>query len=650
MKRLLAIIALIVLLALTWCLLPPVHRRVAPSAEPGPQTQVMGTASGDGLGGPVRATGSGGRTPENEFVAQRTDAGAPRELVFNGFVRVADKDGEHRVSARGSLEFVIHRSDGSHTTKSAWIRDDNWVLTVASDAELEPTTLVWSSLTDSHNTIVDRERFRAVDGEGHTVLATLDYGFVVNVMDVDSHKHLAQTMLIIASPVQERFIDTCYPPDILNDAAHLTIGDSPLTLPHLPGMRTGWVRAPGYSWRRFAYSGASGEITLFLRRGASVEVSVTNVPPEFPGSCLHLYALDSGDADSALEPWATAGLGQRGSVVFEGVPPGRALLVVVPNPNTPCTGSRLGEVLAELVPAGKQSITIDLNSPGVTGEYGAIETVIQNANALHSSMARIEIQRSEVADRPPIEHYLDSKRINREGVYTSRCERLRGAEYLVTLIPVGVSDRVTVRPGLVSRVQFDAGACSELRVTVVDPESRRRLGHVEVMYRSSQVRHPQAWVDVEAERETGTYRIRAGRGRITVGISGAGRESVLRDIVLNERDQDLEIELPRERLLPFRVRALQGSTPVPLPERFWHAIHVVPAVADSGKLVGVQLDMQQVASLDAYDAPSAEFCVNRPGIYRLEFSHVMGIHPPPPMLVEVSVTGGPDQVFTVEFD
>ena len=599
---------------------------------------------------PVQELAQTARAALPQDAVPQQAAPASGNLVVKGLVRVVDQAGMHVVSARGSLDFAIHRADGSNSVRTAGIQDDRWTITVPEDAELEPTKLLWSSDSDSQYAEVEPQRFPASDAGEHTIVGNLQYGFILNVLDSETRVHVKGAVLVLAAPVSGPYPDTCYPPDVLNTSEHTTTGDSPLVLPNQPGTRVGWVRAPGYAWRRFAYSGKAGEVTVLLHRGADLEVLVTHIPPEFRSPCVQLFALDSGNVDAGVKPWAVTGLGATASANFAGIPPGRTQVVVVRSINTPCAESRLGEVALELSPSSKRSITIDLSSSEAVKDYGSIEVTVQHASSMRSSLAHIGIQRLEINDQPSIERYVDPKHVGKDGKFVALCEKLREAEYVVALLPGGPAERVALHAGTVAHVDFDCGATSELRVVAVDPDSRQPLSNTKVMYRRNEVQWPGGWEVLDQAGEGEVFRFRSAPGRLVVAAEGVGRETVRRDVLVTERDQELKIELPRARKLPIRVRAVQGEVGVQLPLAFWSAIRTNPMVADEGKAVGLQLDTKQVGALDALDAPSAVIFVNRPGRYRIEFAQVMGIRAPPPMLVDVTDAGGPDQVFTVEFD
>lgn len=651
MKKARVIVA-ITLLAVVACLVVFLPRGTSPhSSDPelvgGPRRDPAGSAiTPDRIRDGIDDNSRTSQAPADEL--QHTQLAG--ELRIKGFVHVSDHNGVHCMSERGSLDFVLFHADGSKTTSTVAITNDQWEIVVPADSELSPSQLLWSSSVDSQYAEVSPERFRSYEGQGHTILATLDSRFLLTVLDAMNRQHLKDLQVLISVPVQRPYRDTCFPPSALLTAGDRVSGDSPILLPNKPGSRVGWVRAAGYAWRRFAYSRDCSNLTVLLQRGADLKVSVANVPSDCRAACVQVYALESGNVDASFEPWAVQPLDSTLQVQFEGLPPGNTLAVVVPSLNTPVAGCRLGEAQVLLPPSEFKVVAIDLASPLSTRDYGTIETTIQHAKGAMSSSAHINIQRIEITDQASIEHYPDRKLIAPDGSYTSRCSRLAAGEYVVSLVPDGPARQVTVRPGTTTTVVLDMSKRLHLTVTALDPDDHRRLPTAKLLYRRKESRTPEAWEQIEPRDSPYEFHFLSAPGQIEIAISDVARETTIREVEIVDTDVSLEIEVPLAHRCSFRLLALQNGARAQVPAKFWYSIKVTAVSPDTGKLVARRLETQQVAALDSLDSSGAVFSVNRPGRYYVEYSQVMGIRAPPPFEVVVSANGAPDQVVEVEFD
>ncbi|MBK7644494.1 MAG: hypothetical protein IPJ19_15860 [Planctomycetes bacterium] len=572
-------------------------------------------------------------------------------LKAEGSVDVKDQESHHVPSPRGFIKWTIHAADGASQEATTAITDDRWSIQLASDAVAEPIQIVWSDGREDQYATPIPGRIPARELNGHTVVALLDCGFVLNVQDATTLAPVHAVSVTLSAPSPQPYRDTQGLPEVIEKIGRKLEGDSPLLLPFMPGTIVGWVRAPGYRWRRFAYKGREGEITVSLHAGSDVDVLVKALPTEWPNPKLDVYSQAEDEAAGDLEPWAEYDLTADGTASVRGVPAGRTLFVVVPMPNMQTWGPRLGEVSADLSPGVCQPLVIDLANPATKAEYGAIDTLIAHAAESRSSMSRIEVQGLDVVDQPSAEHYIDKARCEKDGSYHTRCENLRAGTYVVTLLPIAAARVVTVKAGEVAHVAFDLAKQCAMRVIVTDPKSGARLGgDVTLLVRPSQTKHTSAWEELRAGGPEPVFTVHCLPGNVTLAASGPGRETVMRDVEVTPGMPDVEIALGRERALPIHLRALQGASEVPLPSAFWTSVRVTALPPCTGKYVTIELGTRQVASLVALDAPSATLFVDSPGRYRVEFRSVAGIAAPPTVEVNVDGATTPEEVFTVAFD
>jgi hypothetical protein len=573
-------------------------------------------------GAPVGAAPHPGeRTPATE---------PPALLALEGPVAITDRDGVPRPSVKGYVEWRIHAADGTLGERKTRIVDDRWSIEVSSDAVLEPIAVLWSDGVVDQHAIPTAELVPARQADGHTLRAVLEYGFALNVVDAETREHVSEAHVVLAGRTESWSGDTRSPPEELERSGVLVDGDSPLAMPHLPGTRVGWARAPGYAWRRFAFSGKDGELTVPLHRGVDVDVVVHGLPPDHPNPRLVVRSLPGGDAPAEREPVAEVGLAPRGRATLLGLPAGTTEFQVVAAFGNTSAPSRLGQVRETLRPGPRALVVIDLDAPEVTAAYGTLDVVVRGAASMTSRMKRIEVHGVDDG-RPPQAHYFHGATCDEDGSYRWTSAPLPEGEYVVVVQPGSLSRAATVSGGTVTPVEIDTANTVLVTVRVIDPDTGRRLGspNYAVGYRPRGTSGGAAWDEVTSRADR-TYAFRCVPGPITLGAWPCGggsrpmdraqpsgpatsRVSAVRDVVVPPEGLDLEIPLPRVHLLPFRVRALQGEDEVFLPLAFWTTLDVTPIPPAAGVAEEVEFGTAQVASLGSMDATFVTVRVTQPG-------------------------------------
>lgn len=576
---------------------------------------------------------------------------SPTTLRVEGNVQVSDSDGKHVPSSRGFVKWSIHSPSRGQREAMSGITQDRWSLDVSSDEVLRPTTIAWSSDVDTQYATPLKEEIPAMAANGYTLHAQLESGFVINVLDARTLAHVKDLSITLAVPCSEGYRDTQALPAVMQELGRQLRGDSPIVLPHLPGTRVGWVRAPGYAWRRFAFVGDKGELTVSLRPGADVDVLVKGLPPVHPGHRVHVYSLASGDARAQRVPWAELKIGEDGRAFVPGLPTGATEFVVVSTPGIRGAGPRLGEISIDLAPSAREQVVIDLASPITSSAYGSILAIVRGAQVAKSPMARIEIQGHGITNQSPVEHYIDKTRCEKDGSYHFRCNGLKAGEYVVSFQPMAASRMVRVEAGMVVQAEIDLAEAVPVNVFVVDPKTGTNLGgDVTILYRPSHTKYPAAWQEVEAGPPDNVFAFRCLPGPVTLAASGPARKTVVQDVVVTKTTPDIRLILDREQVYPIRLRALQGTTEVPLPPDVWTGIRVTPVGSTTGKYVSIELGTRQVGALAAQDAATSTYYVDSPGRYRLQGESVMGVAAPPVFEVDVAEGTTPELVFTVDYD
>jgi hypothetical protein len=364
-----------------------------------------------------------------------------------------------------------------------------------------------------------------------------------------------------------------------------------------------------------------------------------------------VFSLASGDSRAGRVPAVDAAIPASGRLRLTGLASGTTEFVVVPYPRISSAGERLGEIRVELRPSAHQEVVLDLASPAATSTYGAIEVVLRNARERRGRIGRVEIHARGTKDQPPLEAYLAEGAVDEDGSLRRQFRSLRAGEYAVAVLPAGGAQVLAVRPGEIARAEFDLANVVPVQVHVRDPETGALLGgDVVVAYRPAQVKHATSWQEVRPRGLDRSYRFECLSGPISLAAWGPGRTATVVDVSVSPEGSELELPLPRERLLPIRLRAFQGSCEIPLPAPFWTSMTVSAIPPTTGEGADIELGTRQVAALKALDTSHATVYVTRPGRYRIGFESLLGIRAPAPLEVEVLDESLPEQSLAIVFD
>lgn len=626
------------LLALWLLLREPRESPVAiPQAAPViPSTDPSEASAGDHVSADLSRTEAGDRSEVRSV---------PTRVA--GKIRFVDQHGDVVTSQRGFIDWIVHQGPGRTENLTCAIVDDAWELECESDWVLEPVAAVWSSEATTQNSRVDTRPIPAKDAQGSVITAFLSFGFRLNVVDKLTAEHLDGVQVVLADSDTARLRELrCAPLEILD---RLTPPQkSPLVLPDRPGIRAGWVIAPGHAWARFAYSGSEGEVTVALAADARVEVDVTTDESLRDTKNLWLLVhLDDSHEDRLAPdlrpPIFAAGLPTGLRLDIAGLPTGPMRFSVSPSSGVPPYGPFLGSTREVLLPGQHHRVHIGASRVTQDGTLGSV-IIKLSAGSGQPENPRAILEPRDARMALGLEQRLE--RVERgDASYQGEFTNIVPGRYFAVVQPGALGQPVDVVPGQSATVGFELRSLHRVDVMVYQEGTNSPMRGPEVQFRPVGSTAVGAWSDARVDMDTRVYSFHCAPGTIRLRCSFGSYPTYLEDIQVPTRDKIVVVTLRKGVKIPVLAKALQGSAPAYLPMEYWGLISVEPISPTQGKCVGMRLNSTQLASLAAMDSTEAQFWLSGPGSYRFSFPEWPGLGRVAPKEIDVLADGS--SVFSI---
>jgi len=617
--------------------------------------QVAPTSAPPEVSAPNSA-GSGGKDlAESENGQQRSSletpaVNAPGPTHVAGTIQFIDDGGQRSSSKRGFIEWKVFKGEAGPEELITAIIDNRWELDCAPDWIFEPVKAVWSSDTLTQIARIDSDTIQCTQISGHVLTAFLSFGFVLNVVDKLTRQHLDGVQIIFAQSDTKQFRELrCAPLEILDRMSPPRT--SPILLPERPGVRAGWVVAPGCAWARFAYRGSEGEVTVALATGTSADVEVSYEQPPIRPQHLLVYALGREGEEQSLDerpPILTCVLPPSGRIHLDYLPIGSTRFVVSSGPNVPYYGPFEGLADAHLLAGTTTNVHIRISDTNVGPNLGSVAIALTSTIA-PSKGSQIVLEPfgkvRALALRSPLTQDVQSAER-----YRGQFSNLAPGLYYVALEPACIGQSIEVKPGQQSLVEFSLTKLCSVDLMVYREGDNVPLRGADVEYRAVGSSSTWAWIPVMPNMDTHVYSFQCAPGTITLRSSFSRYSVNIQDVEVPTRDRQLVITLRKGHKIPIEVRSTQNGHPVLLPSEFWRSVDVQSEDQNGGQVVETIVNSTQLVSLAALDASETRYFVDASGGYVFTFPSWPGIRPIPSQRVQVTEAGPHLLTLDVEFE
>ncbi len=553
--------------------------------------------------------------------------------TISGTLLIFDAQGTPHVPDSGFLRWQ-ERAVGSTESgsRSIGLIHGRWELSVAPDTLLRPMSFV-----DPHGRVAQASdewrESRAFDGLPLQMRWTT--GVLLHVLDAQSKAPLAAVRLLLPTTDNAADLDSPQPSAALIAGARLEAGSSPVALPVFTCVRSGWVGAEGWAWKRFAFSGTEGEAFIELQRGARLQCRVSGASADVRYGVVRIYSSENPLLPIASERWS----GQP-AVAFDGLPVGRCV-VTFEHPGPPNAGSRRVQVAFELV-SGMNEIVLDLSSSSLEFETGSLSLLINAASETALSSIKSVLIRSIDAigrDRiAPVVLAAEDLKPSITPAFGRACHIacLLPGRYRVEIAPLGVTAQCEIQAGQEVKVEIDLPLLVDVTLWIESADSAARLHGFEVLHRPFDSNSSRSWSMASYDMGRGCYTMRLAPGRAQISAQPSDRRRVLETIEVT--DATHEFVLVARKLEPelMRLRSRQSSAEFPLPQSFWAAIEVRAAGPFDGNYVGLVIGTTDSAGQLTSDAAEAIVEVVPAGRYSLHFPKCPGYLPLADMQIDVA--------------
>lgn len=479
----------------------------------------------------------------------------------------------------------------------------------------------------------------------------LGQGVTLNIVDARTKAHLSGALVHLVHKTREAYgAAYCAPPHAFVPDDNKLRGDSPLILPVMRGVITGWARADGYAWSRFAFDAESSTVLVELRQGADLHVKVKGVPPGSAGAFATAVAyrkqktVSVQHAVPANTPLASRILDDAGGADFYGLPSGEVVVAIVQNQQRGYIGPRLGQGQIDLLPGADALLTIDLNALNSRLGLGTIQVKIARtalSQARNSNnMLCIELRGgAEIGDGagPVILHPLSTEMNPGDGFINIETVGLPPGAYHVSIIPSGVAHEIALAPGETVEVDFEATQMAEVELTLFRPDGQR-LGTSRVEARHGTSSSGVAWTIVGGTDASGFIRFNRPVGIVDIVTTGASYPTMF-EFELHAGLNKIEATVDAAPKFTVAVTVTREGNEVLLPHSFWRAIKVTPLSEGARPLARCQLLGAQIGGLLPISGRGAILHFITVGSYRLDFPNAPGIPAFSPHQVEVGSDG-----------
>ena len=568
--------------------------------------------------------------------AESSSPQAQGRTVISGSIVFVDADGSQRPSDRGSVTWEVRGPGNTIVERRVVIVDGRWRFEVDDQSSVKPVGALWSDDRNEQHAQVDGTLMSLIEANGANIRATLQYGCTLRVVDTATWRDVDNVELVLQEAGYPT--GTRYPPAqaVGRSAVH---PHSPVRLPHRPGIIAGWCRAPGYAWRRFAFTGDSSVHTIPLSQGSELTVEVRNLPVEATQPAVYLVDADeSASADLALKfPVAKQSLTNGGRVTFSGLPPGR-IAIVVTSGGLKAAGPRLAERVVDL-PLGANSTQI-IDIGGASAELGALEIAVElDASARASSMTRLAIQRVGFEREAPVEHMLREK-LDANARASVRLSELSPGEYIVWLVPQGVISSARVQSGAVTALALKERPGVPIEVHVSRADRGSAISEATVRLGPALIRDSAAYAELPESAGKGRYAGRCSAGEHALIVHYPGFAVHSQNVTLDAAPVQVEVALRALRAYTVRAHAIHGTEDLVLPEEFWTSVRVIdPNTGRAPAGVERRLIARQIGGFTNFDTALVDFTFQRPGTYTLELPKFSGFQRPETITITVLTEG-----------
>jgi hypothetical protein len=546
-------------------------------------------------------------------------------LTLHGRLRVHESGGQVQPIQRGSLYWSVSVPSSSTASEAqAVIMENEWTLTVRSDAILEPSRI------HSFEGRTARPRplkIPAHDADGMVVEADWEPGVLLHVLDAVDRSPIRAVQLVLASSIQDLPTRSLSPPDSLVEKGPALEHDSPMPLPSMLGTDVAWVTASGYAWARFAFTGSKGERTVFLDHAGQLECVVEGLEAEERGCVVRLRPSPSTEPTVLSEK----PLRDRDRVLFERVP-ARSVVVSLERPGPDRVDSRLAEAVVEVLPGRLASVHLDLRDPVRRSGLGTLDVHLRSraASASYPSVTRVLLLPLGVDPGKgplPAEVYAGQLRQQVEDhSYVWRVRGLAPGDYLVQACPALRSERVHVEPNEEGEIELILDDLCDVRVSLMLPESGGPTDNGSVRARCVAADGPEAWQEAAVDHRERVYELECAPGPVVLSASVDGRRGIREEVELHPGSNVFTFTMEKEARIPIRLRAFEGEAECPLPLDMWCAVKVDPTKPCNGSLLAVG-GGKQVGGRTTLETSSATLWVSEAGSYLIRFPLADGYLP-----------------------
>lgn len=465
-------------------------------------------------------------------------------------------------------------------------------------------------------------------GQMNRIAVSLAEGVTLEAVARDSGRDLEDlTVAIIRSGIGDYVDSYGEPPSALLEPSSLDRGSSPLVFPRMSGIRTGWVRAPGYAWGRFAFGSTSTYVRVELAQGADLRVELLGEPDGALGDYAMLVVRAAGGGPDRLLDGirlAARPIGRSRVFTISGLPLTKIEVGVVRDPNVGRNGPYLAWAEADLTDPADRELALDLSASDWTQGLCTLDVSVathllskgRNANEI-LIVEQTEKSVYEMRGRPAAE--LAIRRFLEDGLQVANIP-IRGlapGSYRATIVPTGLTAEVELEPGRHHEVAFedDTRRSIELSVLRADGAPARRA---QIHVRPTGTVSGNAWREVGMASDQGVIRFSFPAASIQVIAYGAG-PPFMASFELVDSDGRLTMRAPAISDASAVVSILKDGEPAFLPLAFWSGIRATAEDGGAGVLTEVRPQGAQVGKLVPLNGRAAQLRFSEPGRYVVVF-------------------------------
>ena len=595
---------------------------------------------GDGLGGPL----------ENAAAREQTEESAAADATCEGQITVYDLTGAAVAADKGYIDWEPWTMpQGEEQSRSA-IRASMWSVNARGGAELAVKRCLVSFDGRTYEAI-PRNRVVKPDPSVLCVLEVdLEPGVVLRVVDAQSGLDVDGVEVVLVRASRDLYGETFQEPPESLLLGKPMLDDSPLRIPRMTSVVTGWTRAEGYGWKRFAFAPESESVIVELELGGDLVVEIPGSDARSKGNVVVVYYAEVLRWGRAVEaPLALRKVGAGEEVAFHGLEPGTKLFVGL-SPNANVAGA-IGPWLAAkhvvLVPSETTRIVLDPDSAANRGALDDIDVrvaapVMDVVGTREANIFLEPVGSGASAGSWPsglTRHYSEALR-TASGDHVFEIRGVPPGRYGVCLQPLGIEQTFDVGAG--ERATVDFGEAIELVDVTIDfvRHNGKPLKRAEVIVRPPMMRAPGSWAQVGRTNSSGVVGpFKWPTGGLVAHVQSGGGGDIY-ELTVSRAQRALHVELGPSPRKELAVAVVRDGEPVVLPGVFWGGIAADRIGEGEGKLF---LCMPTGAQAGGYGGvmsfAGATLVFDHPGEYQLSFPAVPGMPTFAPRNVTVPAEG-----------